>query len=293
MSDSELPKVGPWAREKLGRLDEYLRAYMKILAKQTWAKPVYVDAFAAAGQAEIRTSGPQQPRQLSLAGAADAESQLRDVIDGSPLIALSVQPAFYACVFVERDPARLAALAELKKRFPDRRVRVHEGDCNEYLRDKFAVVDLKRQKYRAVVFLDPFGMHVPWSTIELLAKTRAVEVIINFPVGMAIQRLLPRNHTKLTEATRKKLDDYFGDPAWFDVVYPKNRDMFGGDVVGKADDAADQLVDWYRARLKAAFGFVSPARLIRNSRGGHLYYLVFAGPNANGAKIASHILLRE
>ena len=41
-----------------------------------------------------------------------------------------------------------------------------------------------------MVFLDPFGMQVPWSTIEALAKTKAMELIINFPLGMAIQRLL-------------------------------------------------------------------------------------------------------
>ena len=34
---------------------------------------------------------------------------------------------------------------------------------------------------RAVLFLDPFGMHVEWSTLEAIAKTGAVDVWYLFP----------------------------------------------------------------------------------------------------------------
>jgi three-Cys-motif partner protein len=105
---------------------------------------------------------------------------------------------------------------------------------------------------------------------------------------MAIQRLLPRTG-KLTVRQRAKLDDYFGDLGWFEQVYVAERGLFE-EQVRKRDDAAERLVAWYRGRLKTAFGFVSSARLVTNSKGGHLYYLIFAGPNATGAKIASHVL---
>ena len=39
----------------------------------------------------------------------------------------------------------------------------------------------------------------------------------------------------------------------------------------------------------AIFVHVSPGRLIRNTQGGHLYYLVWAGPNGMGLKGAQHI----
>ena len=76
------------------------------------------------------------------------------------------------------------------------------------------------------MFLDPYGMHVPWETINRIAKTRALEVFLNFPVGMAIQRLLRRNG-QFSAKERAKLDDYFGDKGWFDVVYSKNATLFG------------------------------------------------------------------
>jgi three-Cys-motif partner protein len=289
---ADLPEVGPWAREKLDRLRAYLGAYTIILSKQRWAKSVYVDAFAAAGRAAVRSRPKAKSANLPLLDwSSIGDSEAREVIDGSPRVALSVDPPFNYYVFIERDPERLKLLHGLREEFKGREVLIREQDCNGYLKERFASPDLKKKGYRAVVFLDPFGMQVPWSTLELLAKTGAVEVIINFPVGMAIQRLLRRD-AKLTPNVRSKLDDYFGDPGWYEVVYSAEQDLFG-DVVRKADDAADRLVDWYRRRLKAAFGHASPARLIKNSHGGHLYYLVFAGPNETGLKIASQVLLKR
>ena len=62
------------------------------------------------------------------------------------------------------------------------KIAIRQQDCNKYLRETF--LRRKWEKLRAIVFLDPFGMQVPWNTIELLAETRAVEVFVNFPVGM-------------------------------------------------------------------------------------------------------------
>jgi hypothetical protein len=42
--------------------------------------------------------------------------------------------------------------------------------------------------------------------------------------------------------------------------------------------------------FRSVFGHVSTARLIKNTRGNPLYYLIWAGPNATGLKGAEHIL---
>jgi hypothetical protein len=63
-----------------------------------------------------------------------------------------------------------------------------------------------------------------------------------------------------------------------------------GDNVEKIRNSGDVLVRWYRKRLKEIFGYVSAAREIRNTRGRPLYYLIFAGPNATGARVAGDIL---
>ena len=70
--------------------------------------------------------------------------------------------------FLERDPKRVAALEALSEEYGNsRKLFIRHGDCNDYLSKTIAKVDWK--KWRAVVFLDPFGMQVPWKTIAALA----------------------------------------------------------------------------------------------------------------------------
>jgi three-Cys-motif partner protein len=260
------------------------------MARQRWAQGyVYIDAFAGSGRARVRKKKTRAASDVipELGQEFRADDEARQILDGSPRVALEIEPPFSLYVFLERDAARLAVLHSLSGEYEGRRkIRIRSGDCNRYLIDTIARVDWR--KWRAVVFLDPFGMQVPWKTISALAETKGVEVYLNFPVGMSIQRLLKRS-ASFSEKERRKLDDYLGDPSWFEAVYLQSSGLFGS-AMEKAHDAEQRLVDWYRARLKKAFGHVSSPYLVVNSHGGHLYFLLFAGPNANGAKIANHVL---
>ena len=69
-------------------------------------------------------------------------------------------------------------------------------------------MNVQRGQWRGVAFLDPFGMQVPWKTIADIGKTRIIMILINFPVGMAVQRLLKRTG-QFSEKERGRLDDYF------------------------------------------------------------------------------------
>lgn len=286
--NQSLPEVGPWARDKLERLEKYLSEYTKIMARQGWADGyVYIDAFAGSGRARIRRATPAQSDALPLLERELADDKdARQILDGSPRVALDVEPPFTRYVFVERDPRRVLLLESLVQEYKGHRhIVIRKKDCNDYLANIIARINW--QRWRAVVFLDPFGMQVPWQTIAGLARTKAIEVFLNFPV-MGIQRVLRRD-MRFTDKDRQKLDLYFGDPRWFEAVYPESADLFGP-VQQKAPDSERRLVDWYRKRLETAFGYVSEAYLVTNTRGGHLYFLVFAGPNKTGAKIANYVL---
>ncbi len=208
----ELPEVGPWAREKLAGLRAYLSAYMTILSKHAPLRTVYVDAFAAAGRALVRKKEHDDPTIHLDLGDEARDDDSREVIDGSARVALEIEPPFEQYVFIETDERRLAQLKELEAQYgAKRKIAVRSGDCNTYLTTKLLTALGSDSRWRGVVFLDPFGMQVPWSTIKRLADTKQVEVFVNFPVGMAIQRLLPRN-AHFTAKARAKLDLYFGDP---------------------------------------------------------------------------------
>ncbi|MCP4043640.1 MAG: hypothetical protein GY731_17070 [Gammaproteobacteria bacterium] len=85
------------------------------------------------------------------------------------------------------------------------------------------------------------------------------------------------------------VDQYFGAGDWYELLYKSQPGLFGDDIV-KLENSGQVLLEWYLERLKEQFGFVSPARVIRNTRGNPLYYLIHAGPNKTGAKIAKAIL---
>src|SRR3546814_9615174 len=92
--------VCPWAAEKLSYLENYLSADTTILRKQGWCTDfIYIDAFAGAGRAKLRTIRTlPQGAQVSLlddpAGATTADDEAEAYIDGSPRVALGLAHPF-------------------------------------------------------------------------------------------------------------------------------------------------------------------------------------------------------
>jgi len=282
--------VGPWAKEKLEALGQYLSFYTTVLKKQGhWLRgTIFVDAFAGPGLSRVRTrEKAAEPPGLF---GPDPESDAAEVefLKGSPRIALDIANPFNSYIFVERDPQRIAELNELKAEYAlTRAVTIQEGDANAALQAWLAS-GIDWQHHRAVVFLDPFGMQVPWSTIEALAKTKSIEVIINFPLGMAIQRLLTKSGD-IPRGWQVSLDTFFGSKDWHALVYEAKADLFGP-TRSKVSASGMKLLEWYRSRLRGIFGNVSTARLVKNTRGNPLYYLIWAGPHKKGLDGAEHIL---
>ena len=284
-------EVGPWAKEKLECLRKYLNAYTAILSKQNFRGYFYIDAFAGPGTLKVRQEQTDDSVQQLLIGVSNHvgdDPGETEYINGSPLVALELEKPFTDYIFIETDKSCLKKLEALEMRYknPDRRIHLREQDCNDYLRGLLDKTNWTN--WRGVVFLDPFGMQVPWDTVSEMGKTGAIEVFINFPVGMAIQRLLKRSGN-FTSNERSKLNQYFGTDQWYDLLYESRPGLFG-EITTKIQEAGDVLVRWYRRRLKEVFGYVSAAREIQSSKGRPLYYLIFAGPNRTGARIANDVL---
>lgn len=292
---NELMDVGPWAKEKLQCLRKYLQAYTTILIKQNFKGYFYIDAFAGPGTVQVRRSQTEDKSQqwlLDVAKYGMEDPDEEEYISGSPCVALEVKPAFTHYVFIEQAERQMNQLKRLKKEYASQlkksRIYLRKKDCNEYFLELLRKNKGQWERWRGVVFLDPFGMQVPWKTIVELGKTGSIEIFMNFPVGMAIQRLLKRSGD-FTPKERNKLDKYFGTEEWFDLIYTKGASLFGSNTI-KIKKSGDLLVKWYRKRLREAFGHVSLAREVCSTDGRPLYYLIFAGPNKTGARIANDIL---
>ena len=116
-----------------------------------------------------------------------------------------------------------------------------------------------------------------------------MEVVVNFPLAMAINRLIPIGGS-IPENWRVQLTKCFGTDRWKEVAYESTPSLFGDDINTKASDASIRLLRLYMERLRGLFPYVSSPRLICNTRNNPLYYLIWAGPNKLGLKGAEAIL---
>jgi three-Cys-motif partner protein len=228
-----------------------------------------------------------QSLQLFADPSTDPIEQEVVFLKGSPRVALDIANPFDLYVFIEKDLGRLAELDGIRSEYQGQRtIEIRQGDANSILQELLR--SISRARHRGYIFLDPFGLQVPWGTIEAVAKTGAIEVIVNFPLGMALRRMMP-NSGSVPVGWQISLDTFFGSPDWRQHAYEERVDLLGKRT-SKIADSEDRLLAWYRGRLKDVFGHVSEAQLVTNTRGGRLYYLIWAGPHEAGLKGANYIL---
>jgi three-Cys-motif partner protein len=207
-----------------------------------------------------------------------------------------VEPPFNRFFFIERSPKRVKDLEKLRKEFPQRAsaIQIEQGDANNVLLRWCQQSDW--QRHRAVVFLDPYGMQVDWKTIEAIAATKAIDLWLLFPLGVAVNRLLTKNEPPRINWA-EALTRLFGNEEWKQEFYAKKteRNLFGEEQTERKEANFDRIGRYFLKRLKSVFAQVVPNPLIlRNSRGVPIYLLCFAAGNPTGAptavKIAKDIL---
>jgi len=290
---------GPWTERKLECLRAYLNAYRTIFTgnqKARYFSTWYVDAFAGTGsRTPTRPVGATLDRFFVDAhDDEDDEAEAREYQDGSAKIALGLSKPFDNYLFIEKSKARVVELQDVIQRdFPQLYLRCHfrEGDANTELKGWCA--ERNWTKDRAVVFLDPYGMQVNWSTIESLAATNGVDLWYLFP---GIARLLRRDGN-IPEAWRKRLDTLLGTDAWRTHFFPtrQSHGLFGDHEEVQRDATEEAIRDFIHDRLATCFGKrVAKGLILRNSKFSPLYFLCFAASNPRGAgpalRIANSIL---
>lgn len=283
-SDHRENTVGPWAKQKLDALESYLIAYMNVMKNQPF-ELVFVDAFAGSGIAKIRKPDSKEPATEAFLEREEAEAA-DEFIKGSPLRALGLDRPFDHYFFIDRDPSRIDLLNALKEEHPERDIRAKAGDANAEV--QAIAKGLKKWNLRGVAFLDPYGAHLHWSTLVALASTTKFDVIINFPLEMAINRLLKRD-TNIPAGWRDQLNLCFGCEDWYEAAFERTGGLFG-EHLSKRVNAKERLLSLYTNRLKDLFGHVAGPSEVLNTKGAPLYHLIWASSNPRGQKIAKHIL---
>lgn len=233
---------------KLSIIEGYLRAFTTALRpyfKHLW----YVDAFAGTGSRTVRTE---------YRDALFIEEPVEEIIEqrrGSAQIAIDTRPTFDFLVFIETNKNYVAALNDLAAKNLQRRIVVAEEDSNAAL--KQLVLNNQWHDKRAVVFLDPYGMEVEWSTLEALASTEAVDVWFLFPLA-GLFRQATRRLTDIDEHKRAALNRMFGSSSWEEELYPQpsDGDLFGDLPERRRELNPSGLEAYVQRRLGSIFGKV-------------------------------------
>lgn len=264
----EFDEIGPWSEVKLDILRQYGGPYSRIL-KNNGFPHGYIDAFSGPGL-HIRKEDKQE-------------------VLGSPLVALSIEPQFDEYHFIDLDGEKLQFLRERVGIRPG--VEFYAGDSNRILLQSILPRFSYEKRTRALCLLDPYKLTLDWNVVAYAARSRAVEVFINFPVMHMNRNCKKENVAEILPGELAAMDSFWGDRSWHTAMFRDTgqMDMFGGTDFAKQENR--DFVNAYCDRLRrvAGFGFVADPLPMRNSKGAVVYYLIFAGPNATGWKIVQDI----
>ncbi|MCC5944003.1 MAG: three-Cys-motif partner protein TcmP [Bernardetiaceae bacterium] len=278
---------GKWTLEKIDIFLKYVPAYLKIMNKyavqHNW-KLLFIDGFAGSG------------------GIIQEDKKLT-TLEGVATRVLNIQEprGFDYYRFVEKDKNKATLLRKIiAKQFPNLyqtkdKVKVYQDDFNQIATD--LVQHLRKPPYenkiKTLAFVDPFGMSVNWSTIELFKKM-AIDMWILIPTGMGVNRLLKKDGD-INESWIQKLELFLGmseeDIKRHFYTSHTTTNLFGEEtVIKKQENAIGIAHELYTKRLNSVFTHISDAYVMRNSQNAILYHFLLASNNPTAIKIANDII---
>lgn len=275
---------GPWTLIKLDVLKAYLGFFNTALQNQPRPdKPfrrIYIDAFAGTGTCDIRVA---------------ATTQQHTTVEGSATIALQVMPKFDEHHFIDFKKAHADELTTLCEAHSSRKSFVYQDDANAAIRQ--IVNQIKWKSSRAVLFLDPYGMTVDWSTLEYVAKTKAIDVWYLFPLS-GIYRQAANSFSDIDEDKAQSLTKILGTTEWKTDLYTASgqTDLFGSDPESIRTLGPIQIASYVKTRLATIFEGAVLDPVLLGQKNTPLYALFFAVSNPSpkavelSTRTARHLL---
>lgn len=252
-----------WTRNKLNILKDYLPAFCQ--ASRSSSEIIYLDLMA--GEPENIGKG------------------IDELFDGSPRLAMQVNPGFTKLVFCERDPKKSNDLrSDLASRFPnDQRWRVVEGDCNIEI-DKILNPLAHISWAPTFAFVDQQAAEVTWETLRKVADFRSrgkkTELWILMSPAMIIKGVSGTN----ADGFANQVDLLYGNNSWRRVLTARQRDVIS------PEDFRVEMVNLFRWNLQNILGYAITARIpMRMTNNIALYDMVFATDHPVGQKIMTEL----
>jgi three-Cys-motif partner protein len=268
MGAPKIDEIGRWSEVKLDIVKRYAVAYSQILANQKGLSYAYIDAFAGTGYHASKKTG--------------------EMIPGSPLNALWVQPPFPEFHLIDLDGDKIEGLRRMLGARRD--VHLYHGDCNKILLEEvFPRVRFEDFK-RGLCLLDPYKLTLEWKVIQEAGSMGSLDIFLNFPIHDINRTVLHRNPERVSEYNISRMNSYWGDDSWKSIAYePAEPDLFGHVDIEKVSN--QKFAAAFRDRLHKVAGFkrVPKPLPMLNSKGSVVYYLFFASQKDTAENIVNHI----
>lgn len=284
---------GPWSLIKVDTVARYYSSFTTALKNQPF-KLVCIDAFAGSGDFQF---SPQDASPLF------DEDRVIETHAGSARRALSTEPPFDRLIFIEHGARNIAALRTAALDFPGANVDIQRGDANIEVAKLCREINWRTT--RGVIFLDPFGHSVEWSTIAEIGKTK-LDLWYLFPLS-GLYRNVPIDRGDLTPDKTAAVTRILGTPDWETKFYEEpsrppdlfsmleeNNPARSGSQRRSAD--VDAMEAFVKSRLEAVFPLVLKPKRLFGPTNAPLYSLFFAMANDSRAAqrvarpIAQHLL---
>jgi three-Cys-motif partner protein len=264
-------EIGYWTELKIAIVAEYGKRYTTTF-KNTSLKKYYVDAFCGAGLHVSKSGG--------------------EAIEGSPSRALQVDPPFDEFYFIDLEAKKTSYLEKLYGRRKD--VHIHTGDATEYLTGTLLPKIQYRNRNRALILLDPYGLHLDWEVIYQAGQSKAIDMFLNFPVMDMNRNAIWRHPEEVPESGIQRMNRFWGDESWREAAYTESAQgvFWGAPDIIKQDNEA--IVGAFCERLKniAGFQIVLEPLPMKNSKNAVVYYLCFASQKPVAERIITSIFGR-
>ena len=281
---------GNWTDKKMEIVVSYAKAYLIVMKDQKWVKTMYFDGFAGSGSIVNEKVGNNG---IFLEEILENNE---DVKKGTALRILDITnpKPFDMYYFVEKNEVHKKELEQqVQANYPKSNAYIAQGDCNEKM-CAMANFLTKKKEYRALAFIDPYGMSVKWSSIEAL-KGLGIDLWILVPTGVGANRVLV-NDGEIPEGWLCALETFLGIGRYeiMKQFYKKTmvNDLFGNDMtlVEKEKDTVNKLAKLYSEKLKEVFSYVSEPFVMRNSMNSIMYHFMMATNNTTALKIANDVI---
>ena len=256
--------IGFWSEIKHSIIKEYASAYSSIVANKGFHH-VYIDAFAGPGE------------QIS--------EHTRQLVAGSPKIALATNPPFREYYFIDLDKDKVEELNKLSRNRPD--VHVLPGDCNQLLLTE-VFPNVKWPDYRrGLCILDPYGLDLSWEVIRVAGQMKSIDMFLNFPIQDINRNVLRRDRTLVYPGSIDRMNNFWGDNSWEKDAFSAVGNMFGYET--KVDNKT--FANAFKRRLEKVAGFkhVPNPLPMKNSMNSTIYYLFFTSQHGVALDIVEDI----